>query len=369
MSRPYFAPKQVYTGNGSLDTYTFDFKIEAKDQLLVVVMDASNVETERLRGDDVTYLSDVTFNSVLGGGEVVLLANLPLGYRIGLFLANDEPSQGFEFSNKTSFSLKRFENALDFIVGPLQRLTLLAKQSLRIHDMDDEDAFNTQLPPGVADNGDAILAIDVTGTKFIFGPTVTEIEGWKADAEAAAAEAQASADASLVSENAAAASAAAAVITAAAAAASAAAADASDTAAAVSAAAADASDIAASASAAAAAASAAAVIAFAIYPVQNISSGGTITLGTETKQFLKAQGNAGPQSANAAPFSGSVADGSEIVIEGQDDTKTLTIIHSDTLDGCINPNGGDIYLNKYSSVTYVYDSTAQRFKAISGNGI
>ena len=191
MSRPYYAPKQVYVGNGSVDAYTFDFKIEAKTQLLVVVMNALDVEVQRLRGDDATFIDSVTFDPILGGGTVNLLANLATGYRIGLFLDNEEPSQNYEFANKTSFSLKRLESALDFIVGPLQRLSLLTKQSFRIHDMDDETSFDTQLPPGItdSDNYNRTFAINEDGTGLKLGPTTDTIDGAATAAASAAASA------------------------------------------------------------------------------------------------------------------------------------------------------------------------------------
>lgn len=179
MSRPYFAPKQVYTGNGSLDAYTFDFKITAKTQLLVVVVDADDLEVQRVRGDDVVFLTDVTFDSTLGGGEVTLAANLTSGHRMALLLADDQPAQAFEFSNKTSFSLKRIENALDVVVGAVQRLAFRARQAFRIHDLDDETTFDAQLPPGIADaaNYNRTFAINDDGTGFVFGPTTDTIAG------------------------------------------------------------------------------------------------------------------------------------------------------------------------------------------------
>ena len=200
MSRPYYNPKQQYIGTGSVDTYTFDFKIESLTQLEVVVVDDTGVETERLRGDDTTYLSSVTFNSVSGGGTVVLLADLPASYKIVLLLANDEPTQPYPFSDKRSFTLKNFETALDFLVGPLVRGIYLAKRSMRLHDTDNEVTISTILPPGFADNPDAVLAVNDTGDGFKFGVTTASIAN---NANAAAASALAAA----ASETAAAASA------------------------------------------------------------------------------------------------------------------------------------------------------------------
>ena len=149
MSRTLYKTKETYIGNGSLAAYTFDFKIEANTQLEVIVMDNSGVEIQRVRGDDTVYLSSVAFDPVDGGGTVNLQANLPTDYDLIILLANDAPTQPFLFSDKLSFNLKRIEAALDFVVGAVMRLTYRANQALRIHDSEDEETFDAQLPPDI----------------------------------------------------------------------------------------------------------------------------------------------------------------------------------------------------------------------------
>ena len=201
MSRPTYAPKQIYTGTGSLAVYTFNFKIEALAQLLVIEVDAAGVETQRVLGTDAVYLSGVVFDAVEGGGTVTLAANLVTNYNLILLLANDAPTQNFEFRNKTSFTLKRFESALDAILGSNQRLTYRGKQAFRIHDLDDEETFNSQLPAGIAAALNKTLIINPTGTGMEYGPDAATI----AAAEGFAVAAGVSAAAALVSELAAAA--------------------------------------------------------------------------------------------------------------------------------------------------------------------
>ena len=198
MSRATYAPKETYTGSGTLDTYTFDFKIESLDQLLVIEVNAAEEETQRVRGTDVTYLSSVTFDAVDGGGTVVLANNLGAGSKLILLLANDEPTQPYEFRNKTSFTLKRFESALDFIAGAIQRLTYRSNQSLKIHDLDDEETFNTMLDPGIdgANNYDRVIKVNGDGTGFELGASYGDID----QAVTYAAEALASKNAAAISE-------------------------------------------------------------------------------------------------------------------------------------------------------------------------
>ena len=391
MSRPYYAPKQVYLGTGSLAIYTFDFKIEVNTQLLVVVVNDLNVEVERVRGDDVTYLSSVVFDATLGGGTVTLAANLPAGYRIALIQANDVPSQAYQFSNKTSFSLKRFENALDFIVGPIQRLVLRANQSLRIHDLDDESTFNTQLPAGIATKTDCILAVNLAGTQFTFGPTVTEVEGWKAAAEAAAAAAlvseglsQTSAVASEVSRLAAEAALAATLAAEAAALLSIGGAEttaladiaAAEAAALVSLAAFDAS------SAASAAAALVSQNAAAQSAIDAVNAAASVTpkyqfLATQTindndqltvnaiypMQMVLVQGNGGDKTLNVLPFVAPPDSGAVLTIMGLSDVAKVILLHNDVPGGLFLRE--DEYLGAGQSVTVVYDPTLNRYFKIN----
>lgn len=173
MSRTNYNVKQSYTGTGSLSAYTFPFKIEAKEQLEIVVLNSLGVEIQRVRGDDLTFLSSVVFNPVTGGGTVNLIANLPAANTLLILLANDAPTQPYEFSDKTSFSLKKIERALDFIAGAVQRLTYKTKQSLRIHDADDEETFNGQLPAGIGLAVGKAIIVNSTGTGLEFGPDLS----------------------------------------------------------------------------------------------------------------------------------------------------------------------------------------------------
>lgn len=143
-----------FTGTGSLAVYPFDFKIKSEDELLVIVSDASGNETKRVRGSDTSYLDSITFDAIEGGGEVTLLADLPSDYEIYLLLAPDEPVQDNSFRNQFDFSLKRIEAAFDQVIAYVQRLAYLAKYSLRLHDLDDLDAFDPMLPQGVSSNTD-----------------------------------------------------------------------------------------------------------------------------------------------------------------------------------------------------------------------
>lgn len=108
---------------------------------------------------------------------------------------------------------------------------------------------------------------------------------------------------------------------------------------------------------------------YVIIPTQDIAASGKILPTSDMMQWLQVQGDGGPQNADLSPFQAPALTGAVITLEGQDDTNYLMIPHSDTAGGCINPGKGDIYLMKGTTVTYMYDATADRYKSISGNGI
>jgi len=199
--RSTFDVVERYTGNGAVSAYDFDFKIEALTQLMVIVLDASNVEVQRVRGTDVVYLSSVTFDDQEGGGTVNLQAVLPNNYKIIILLANDAPTQNYKFRDKFSFTLRDFENALDWVVGAVQRLSWLGTRSIRLNDGDPGTAFDPQLPYPL--EADRVIMIDSDGLSLVQGPTIAELSQAAADVitiDAAVQAAEDARDAALAAE-------------------------------------------------------------------------------------------------------------------------------------------------------------------------
>jgi hypothetical protein len=226
MSRDTYTPYMKHGGLGNLAYYTFSFKITALTQLLIVEYNASGVETQRVRGDDTTYLSSgtpPTFDAVNGAGDITLAANLTNNYTLFILLADDAPTQTQEYRGKTSFTLKNFELGFDFLSGQIQRLAYLAQKSLKTPDLALLADFDPTLPAEITDAVSRTIVTDALGTKLEIGPTATEISL-----------AQGYAVAALASQNAAATSETNAATSASAAAASASAASSSETAAAAS---------------------------------------------------------------------------------------------------------------------------------------
>lgn len=272
MSRTTYAPKQTYTGTGSLSAYTFNFKIEADTQLEVIEYDDNNVETQRVRGDDVVYLSSVDFDAVDGGGTVNLASNLPTDYTLVILLANDSPTQDYLFKNKGDFTLKKFENALDFVVGAVMRLAYRGRQAIRLADVDDQDTVDMQLKTPIADATDKYIKVNSSADGVEYGKSESDLVD---DAAAAAEAAVLAADIGTIGG-------------------------------------------------------------FNVGVTQTISSGGKMTLdSTYRAQVLKVQGNSASIATANAPFSTTPTGGKHIIIFGTSDAFPVTIPYANVAGGCM----------------------------------
>ena len=164
MSRPYYDVREDYLGTGALATYTFDFKIERAEDLLILKYDANGVLTNRVRGTDIgAFLQSVTFDMKRGAGSITLMAPLPTNHRLILLLANDEPIQSFEFKSNFDLSLERIEAALDWVVGPIQRLVYRMGRVMSFPDNLDLSTFSLEIP---APQTGKVLAFKADGTGF-----------------------------------------------------------------------------------------------------------------------------------------------------------------------------------------------------------
>lgn len=163
-----FDYKEVWLGQNDQTAYTFDFKIFALSQIFIYIQDNFGNVQAAVRGTDQVWLSSVTFDSIAGGGTVNLVNNLPTNWVITMFPANDAPDQPSDFPNKSSFTLKDIEQALDYLCMDIQRAAFFAQRSVRLFDLDDIDDFNPVLPQNASSYPNAILTVNPTGTGWTF---------------------------------------------------------------------------------------------------------------------------------------------------------------------------------------------------------
>lgn len=190
-----FNVKDQALGTGDNSVYTFDFKIYDPSDILIWVQDAAGNIVEKIRGDDTTFLSSLTFDTINGGGTLTLAANLPDDYSMTMLLAPDAPDQPTGFPNKKSFSFDVLEGAIDFLASSIQRIAYLAQRASVLHDLDDIDSFDPTLPLKIGSNPGGIVSVKEDGSGFEIVITIGEIvaaQGYAADALASQNAAEAS---------------------------------------------------------------------------------------------------------------------------------------------------------------------------------
>lgn len=127
----------TYLGNADTPTYTFPFKIKSSSDIVVVQLDVSLTPPKIdwvERGNVQINIQSIAFDPVMGGGSITFAANLAVGKRIYIKLADDAPTQTVQFREQIDFKLRAIENALDFIVNQTTRLSDKTQRSLRFAD-------------------------------------------------------------------------------------------------------------------------------------------------------------------------------------------------------------------------------------------
>lgn len=208
MSLSSSTSRNDYVGNGSVDTYDYDFKIFDEDHLLVVVRHpTTSVETE------LTITTDYTVTGVnsSSGGTVVLVDNGQAWIDAGGDLDVDWAitikrvvplTQTTDIRNQGDFYPEVHEDQFDKLTMIEQQQQDDIDRSLKMPVSVPASAFSPELPSELTENPGATIIVNDAGDGFELGPTADEISGAQDsadDAAASAAAADASADAAAAS--------------------------------------------------------------------------------------------------------------------------------------------------------------------------
>jgi len=192
-----------YTGNGSVDTYAYTFRIFDEDDLTVTVRDTATtpIETTLTKTTDYT-VTGVGANS---GGNVVLVnsaqawldadGDLKTGYTIVIRRVRDI-LQDFDIRNQGDFYPEGHEDALDSVIMIAQQQQDEIDRSIKLPETEDPAGFDTALPTDLVGEVNVVLMTNDAGDGFEAGPSASQIELAQGYSVAAAA----SAAAALVSE-------------------------------------------------------------------------------------------------------------------------------------------------------------------------
>lgn len=98
---------------------------------------------------------------------------------------------------------------------------------------------------------------------------------------------------------------------------------------------------------------------------QNVAAAAAITISTTQKaQVIYVEGNGAAVSANTVPFgSTDPFDNSQVIVCGRSDTNTVQINQNDAANGAIM--NGSVVLHKFDCITFVYNSTDDRYVEVA----
>lgn len=168
MAIPAYKPREEKIGTGLLSSYTFDFKVISKDQILLIHTDENNEIIWIVRGDDVVVLTSVVLGpSPDGGGTVNLTAPLPLNHNLIIIQSEDAPTQPKRMKEKTGWTLKDMESALDFLGVEIQSLSYKIGRAMLMSDvLLDSAGFDHSVPPPKPDS--VLIAVGPPGAPTHF---------------------------------------------------------------------------------------------------------------------------------------------------------------------------------------------------------
>lgn len=175
-----------YTGNGITAQFSYGFRVEDKNQLIVFETDDSVPPVTSQLSVDVDY----TVNNVGtdGGGTIDRIAGaLPAGYS-WYIRSNYLYTQDVDFDSQTGFFPDVHEKALDKITFQVQQMKDLVDRSIRYPESA-SGIIDATLPDPEAN---AVLAWDADATALVNGPSEGDFQSYASSAAASAAAASAS---------------------------------------------------------------------------------------------------------------------------------------------------------------------------------
>lgn len=181
-----------YTGTGSLDTYSFTFKITDENHLKVTERNLNGVESTLLINIDYS-VSGV--NSASGGTIVLLNGDLTADHHLTIRRV-EILKQETDIRNSGDFYPEVHEDAFDHFIAIDQQQQDEISRSIKLPETVSSNIFNPVLPAEIAGSISKVLGTNESGNGFVVGPTFDEISNAQGYATAAGV----SAAAALVSE-------------------------------------------------------------------------------------------------------------------------------------------------------------------------
>jgi hypothetical protein len=150
--------RNSYSGDGTTDTFTYNFKIFQDSDIQVIIRSANGTETIKT----ITTHYTVTDAGVSAGGTVVFtVGNIPTATETVVLRRNIPQTQAIDYIANDPFPAESHEEGLDRATMAIQQIQEEVTRSLKLSKTN--TMTSTEFTVGAADRANKILAFDAAG--------------------------------------------------------------------------------------------------------------------------------------------------------------------------------------------------------------
>ena len=150
--------RNSYSGDGSTDTFTYNFKIFQDSDIQVIIRSANGTETTKT----ITTHYTVTGAGNSGGGSVIFTSgNIPTATETVVLRRNIPQTQAIDYIANDPFPAESHEEGLDRATMAIQQIQEEVTRSLKLSKTN--TMTSTEFTVGAADRANKILAFDANG--------------------------------------------------------------------------------------------------------------------------------------------------------------------------------------------------------------
>ena len=150
--------RNSYSGDGTTDTFTYNFKIFQDSDIQVIIRSANGTETIKT----ITTHYTVTDAGVASGGTVIFTSgNIPTNTETVVLRRNIPQTQAIDYIANDPFPAESHEEGLDRATMAIQQIQEEVTRSLKLSKTN--TMTSTEFTVGAADRANKILAFDAAG--------------------------------------------------------------------------------------------------------------------------------------------------------------------------------------------------------------
>ena len=167
--------RNSYSGDGSTDTFTYNFKIFQDSDIQVIIRSANGTETTKT----ITTHYTVTGAGVSAGGTVVFTGgNIPTATETVVLRRNIPQTQAIDYIANDPFPAESHEEGLDRATMAIQQIQEEVTRSLKLSKTN--TMTSTEFTVGATDRANKILAFDTNGELSVTQELGTNRGSWSA---------------------------------------------------------------------------------------------------------------------------------------------------------------------------------------------